>query len=463
LAVSLWAGSPAETGRFAPSGPDLERLRRVAAGEEDADLVVRGGTVVAVQSRELLRRDVLIAGRYIAAVTRPGALAARRSLDATGRYVLPAYVDGRTQVERTLLAPGELARLVVPRGTVTVLTDTSAMVALAGPRGRGLTISTRTPARFVELGVVGAFDTEVLPSAARTVADLAGVGHLDADVHAAVRAGMSVVTAIRRASLVPAKLYGLDHVIGSIAPSSFADLQIVSRLGGAGPPDVVVAAGRIAAEHGRALFDNLDVAPGWALDSIRLPPGLHTGSFTSPCHRWSGGRDSSLAAVELVGSAAAAGRSPIVRVVRLEPTVLGGAVVADPSRGLLKVAVIDRAGRPGAVRVGMIRGVGLNRGAIGVTSGAAPGDLVVIGSSEDDILTAAQALEGMGGGFVAVDGGWVRAACPLPIYGMMSDAPWEAMLGQLCAIDDAAADLGCRWPSPFTMMASLGEALWTRP
>lgn len=154
---------------------------------------------------------------------------------------------------------------------------------------------------------------------------------------------------------------------------------------------------------------------------------------------------------------------PIVGVVRLEPSVLGGAVVADPSRDLLKVAVIDRVERPGPLRVGIVRGVGLTRGAIGVTSSAAPGCLVIVGSSDDDMLTAARALEGMGGGYVAVDRGWVRAACPLPIFGMMSDAPWEAVLGQLVAIDDAAVDLGCRWLSPFTLLASLGESLWTRP
>nr|MDT0665558.1 hypothetical protein [Micromonospora sp. DSM 115978] len=221
----------------------LDRLRRVAAGEEDADLVVRGGTVVVVQTGDLLRRDVFIAGRFIAAVTRPGALTARRSLDATGRYVLPGYVDGRIQVERTLLAPGELARLVVPHGTVTVLTDTSSMVALAGPRGRGLTTSTRTPARLVErrdtslprqlnplafgpfspvdlatvdlaavdLAAVDAAAVdaaaETLPSAGRSVVDLAAAGHLDADVHTAVCGGLSAVTAIQRATVVPARLY----------------------------------------------------------------------------------------------------------------------------------------------------------------------------------------------------------------------------------------------------------------
>ena len=99
-------------GRLGPSDGELARLRRVAVGEEDADLLVHSGTVVVVQTGELLARDVAIVGRFIAAVTRPGALAGRRSLDATGRYLLPAYVDAHVRPERTLLLPGEAARLL---------------------------------------------------------------------------------------------------------------------------------------------------------------------------------------------------------------------------------------------------------------------------------------------------------------------------------------------------------------
>src|SRR5262245_14030459 len=123
--VRAAGGAPGVVGgnRLAPSGGELARLRRVAIGEEDADLLVHSGTVVVVQTGEMLRRDVAIVGRFIAAVTKPGALAGRRSLDASGRYLLPAFVDAHVRPERTLLLPGEAARLLVPRGTVTVLTD----------------------------------------------------------------------------------------------------------------------------------------------------------------------------------------------------------------------------------------------------------------------------------------------------------------------------------------------------
>nr|WP_242424138.1 adenine deaminase C-terminal domain-containing protein [Frankia sp. EI5c] len=189
---------------------------------------------------------------------------------------------------------------------------------------------------------------------------------------------------------------------------------------------------------------------------------------------WGSRRDTRLTAVDVrvpgdPESAAGAGFPgadqgvPRVGVVRLEPTLRDGVVVADPSRDLLKTAVLDRSGRADRVRVGMVRGIGLTRGALGATAVAAPGDMVIVGAGDADMLTAARALEGMGGGFVVVERGWVLAACPLPVAGLMSDAPWEAVLGQLAAVDTTARDLGCRLASPLRTLSQLGRELYVRP
>jgi adenine deaminase len=214
------------------------------------------------------------------------------------------------------------------------------------------------------------------------------------------------------------------------------------------------------------LFDNTDPVPGWARGRIHLPPDLHAGSFTLPATPRGRGRGrgatvadgdgDGLVVAEIVMPGAG---EPCVRPVSAEPTVSGGMVVADPGRDLLKVAVIDRAGLAGAPCVGVVRGVGLRRGAVGVSANRDPGNVIVVGVNDDDMVTAATALEGMGGGFVAVDRGWVRAACPLPVAGVMSDAPWEAVVGELDALDAALAALECWLPSPFGVLAALGDAL----
>ncbi|CAO5231433.1 adenine deaminase C-terminal domain-containing protein [Frankia sp. AgKG'84/4] len=495
--------------RLRASDAQLARMRRVARGEEDADLVVRGGLVVVVQDGSVVSRDVLIVGRHIAAVTRPGALGGRRSLDAAGRYVLPAYVDPGLRIEDTLLSPGELARLLVPRGTGTLLADPTALIALGGIRGPEFAAGSGTPLRVLirsggtpdaalsdtvgptgstgaggELAGMSTLDADsaeglrrALEAAglagSRTVTELAYQGHIDHDVRLAVGGGASPIDAIRRATLLPARAYGLDSILGAVAPARLADLQVVSTLADTAPPDVVVAGGRIAAEHGRPLFDNLDAAPDWAAGRIQLPVTLHAGSFAGPDLARVGRGDGSIAAVSIDAGAGptippvAAPPVPVsgagVRVVRVVPTVREGRAVADATRDLQKVAVLGRAGGPETAEIGLVRGCGLSRGALGFTTAQAPGRVVVIGTRDDDMLTAARAVEGMGGGFVVVDQGWVRAACPLPLLGLLSDAPWEAVLGELAAVDTAAADLGCRLPFPLRTLARFGSQLHTGP
>ena len=131
-----------------PTPKQLLRLQRVAAGTEPADLAIRDGTVLALHGRELLRRDVLICGPHIAAVTPPGRLAAADEIDATGCWVSPGFIDTHLHIEYTLLTPGELARLVVPRGTTTVLADPNCLANVLGPEGMDIAGTTGTPLRI---------------------------------------------------------------------------------------------------------------------------------------------------------------------------------------------------------------------------------------------------------------------------------------------------------------------------
>src|SRR5204863_3408214 len=108
---------------YAPTSDELTRLRRVAAGTEAADRIVRGGRVLALHTGEILERDVVIAGRHIAALTPPGRFQAAETVDARGLYVAPTFIDAHIHIEYTKLTPGELARLSIPRGTTTLLAD----------------------------------------------------------------------------------------------------------------------------------------------------------------------------------------------------------------------------------------------------------------------------------------------------------------------------------------------------
>jgi adenine deaminase len=111
---------------------DLSRRIAVARGDEPADLVVRGGRVLSVFTREWLDVDVAVVDGSIAGL---GTYEGREELDATDRYVVPGFIDAHVHLETTKLLPGEFARLVLPLGTTTVVADPHEIANVLGTDG----------------------------------------------------------------------------------------------------------------------------------------------------------------------------------------------------------------------------------------------------------------------------------------------------------------------------------------
>ncbi|MDQ3822994.1 MAG: adenine deaminase [Actinomycetota bacterium] len=111
---------------------DLARRLAVARGDEPADTVVRGGRVFSVFTREWLRGDVAIADGWIAGI---GDYEGREVVDASGRYVVPGFVDAHMHLESSKLLVDEFARLVLPLGTTTVVVDPHEIANVLGTDG----------------------------------------------------------------------------------------------------------------------------------------------------------------------------------------------------------------------------------------------------------------------------------------------------------------------------------------
>ena len=115
------------------------RLVAVAAGREKADLVVRGGKLVNVQTREILDGwQVAVAeGRF--AYVGPDASHCigpdTRVIAADGRYLIPGLCDGHMHIESGMLTPAEFAAAVIPHGTTTMFTDPHEIANVLGLRG----------------------------------------------------------------------------------------------------------------------------------------------------------------------------------------------------------------------------------------------------------------------------------------------------------------------------------------
>lgn len=130
-------------------------------------------------------------------------------------------------------------------------------------------------------------------------------------------------------------------------------------------------------------------------------------------------------------------------------------IVSDPSRDILKMAVIERHHATGNVGLGFVRGFKLKRGAIGSSVGHDSHNILVVGTNDDDMVSAARAIASMQGGFVAVDRGQILGRVPLPIAGLMSEQPIERVRAELDHLNEATRRLGCDLETPFMALSFL--------
>lgn len=279
--------------------------------------------------------------------------------------------------------------------------------------------------------------------------DLLGGHGMDTLVQKAVDCGFEPAQAVRMATLNPAEYFGLDGLVGGVAPGRQADLVLIPEVGTI-RAELVVAKGRVVAERGRLLEEPREHAfSEGARTSIRLPrdPGPEDFAIRAP----EGAREATVRVIDQVTNLVT--REHVTRV-----AVAGGEVRSDVGRDLLKVAALDRAISSGRRFVGLIRGLGLRSGAFACSCGWDGADILVAGVTDADMALAVERIRALQGGIVVADGGRVRAELPLPIYGHISDRPLAEAAEGLQAVEAAVHALGCPFESPHTTLATLSGA-----
>jgi adenine deaminase len=267
--------------------------------------------------------------------------------------------------------------------------------------------------------------------------DLMAAGHIDQMVRRAVRGGVDPITAIQMATLNPAEYFRLDD-IGAIVPGRRADLVVLDDLN---DPVVrqVYSGGRLVAEAGR-LVDSGKSAPPPA------PPAAMNVSLERIDFKVAA-QGLRLRVIETVP------QQIVTRGTVCEARIVDGLAEADPTRDLLKIAVVERHHGTGRTGIGFIRGLGLTSGALAATVAHDSHNIVVVGATDGDMRAAVAALLTMGGGLVAVEAGQVTARLALPIAGLMSDQPMATVCAGLDRLLAAARRMGSTLPDPFMTLS----------
>ncbi len=112
---------------------NLKELISVAKGEIPADLLLKNARIVNTFTGEIEQADVAIHGDRIAGVGDYGK--AKEIIDLQGRFLAPGLINGHTHIESSMLHPARYAQAVVPRGTLTVVTDLHEIANVCGPEG----------------------------------------------------------------------------------------------------------------------------------------------------------------------------------------------------------------------------------------------------------------------------------------------------------------------------------------
>jgi len=134
------------------------------------------------------------------------------------------------------------------------------------------------------------------------------------------------------------------------------------------------------------------------------------------------------------------------------PTVHHGLAVADPARDLLKIAVVNRYAPRAPVALGFVRGFGLTHGALASSVAHDSHNIVAVGVSDAELCRAVNAVIAHKGGLVAV-GPAGETVLPLPIAGLMSDAPFAQVAHTYSSLNEAASALGSAMRAPFMTLA----------
>ncbi|WP_438446968.1 adenine deaminase [Gorillibacterium sp. sgz5001074] len=266
----------------------------------------------------------------------------------------------------------------------------------------------------------------------KLIDDLVNDGSIDHIVRLAVAKGLDPITAIQMSTLNTAECFRL-HQHGAIAAGYQADLLLLDDLEQV-KIHQVYKRGRCVVDAGRLVEEeDLPKNPIGSLSGCMLglnaqkvePSKLAIPLKGNLCH-----------VIEVIPNS-------LVTHHRIEQVdVKDGMFSPSIDKDLLKLAVIERHHATGNVGVGIVKGFGLKRGAIATTVAHDSHNIVVVGASDDEILSAIEEVTRTGGGAAVVAGSEVLASLPLPIAGLLSDRSYGEVYEGLMKLVKAMSEIG---------------------
>jgi adenine deaminase len=111
---------------------DKQKLLAVSRGEKPADLVIKNAKIINVYTKDIDTGDLAISDGYFIGI---GNYEAKNTIDLSGYYIAPGFIDGHVHIESSMLTPNNYALAVMPRGTTAVIADCHEIANVLGNKG----------------------------------------------------------------------------------------------------------------------------------------------------------------------------------------------------------------------------------------------------------------------------------------------------------------------------------------
>jgi len=272
---------------------------------------------------------------------------------------------------------------------------------------------------------------------------------MDYIIKRAIQEGIHPITAIQMATINAAFCLEMQRDLGSISPGKWADINLLGDLETVNVEKVIFN-GELVSESKKLLVDiKAKEYPEFSKNTVKLKNKLIPSDFIIEADS----NTKNVRVMEIVEAKAYNYHKVI------EMPVINNEIKSDTENDIIKIAVIERHNASGSIGKGFVKGFGFKSGAVASTVSHDAHNLTIIGTNDNDMAIAGNALNECGGGMVVVQNGEIIAINPLPIAGLMSEDKAEIVAKRVHEIELGWKKLGCNLISPFMTSALLSLAV----
>lgn len=259
------------------------------------------------------------------------------------------------------------------------------------------------------------------------------VSHIDDLARRAIRAGHDPIKVLRCACVNPVKHYKLPvGLLQEGAPADFIEVNDLREL----RVLKTFVKGRRVAEEGKSLIPRV---------SASVVNQFEAGRVTAEDFQVRAEKGQ-LNVIEAVD------HQLVTKRLRVEPAVSGEWAVADPSRDLLKLTVINRY-REAPPAVAFAMSFGLKRGAIASSVAHDSHNIIAVGATDEALAEAVNLVVENRGGLSVVDGAGGGDVLPLPVAGLMSPEDAYVTGEHYMRLEKLAKECGSTLSAPYMTLS----------